>query len=164
MGVGHSTSTFLLSSSSREYSLQGADLQCFSTVYDEPQVYKYAVRYVFETTGPLQPITSNLSTSESSPLFEYEPFDPRIPSNPFYLPWALRGILEDQQIRSLFADDLDSLRSEFERWNPKTKPLQQVRMALEPLRGLPRPRDTNQEIPEAAETGKDPSKAGLSKL
>lgn len=54
------------------------------------------------------------------------------------LPWALRGIIEDQQIRALFADELQTLRDQFEVWQPKTKALQQVQAALEPLRLIPR--------------------------
>jgi hypothetical protein len=130
-------------------------------VYDEKQVYKYAVRYLLETSGPLTPISAEAISPES--LFDYEAFDPRAPANPYFLPWALRGILEDRQIRTLFADELDQLRKQFEDWNPKTKPLQQVKMALEPLRGLPKPK-VQQDIQESAETGKGPGSKPFAKL
>lgn len=54
------------------------------------------------------------------------------------LPWALRGIIEDQQVRALFSEELQTLRDQFEVWQPKTKALQQVQAALEPLRLIPR--------------------------
>lgn len=65
------------------------------------------------------------------------------------LPWALRGIIEDPQIRTLFSDDLQSLRDQFEEWRPKTKALQQVQAALEPLRLIPRSAKSNNEFEEA---------------
>lgn len=54
------------------------------------------------------------------------------------LPWALRGIIEDTQIQTIFGEELQSLRDQFETWQPKTKALQQVQAALEPLRLIPR--------------------------
>lgn len=149
-----------------------------STVYDEPQVYYYAARYLLETTGVVQAASSPSHASQDvPPLFEVEPFDPRVPTNPYFLPWALRGVLEDPQIRSLFEDDIskvsfhafsvdsslaveNQLRDDFENWHPKTKPLQGVKLALEPLRGIPRTRPGSKpaSIHETAETGKDPKK------
>jgi len=130
-----------------------------STVYEEPQVYKFAVRYLLETTPPL-PVTPTAKSilTEPAPTFEYEPFDPRIPGNPFFLPWAMRGILEDTQIRALFSDELKQLREQFGHWHPKTKALQQVKAALEPLR-LPKSMLSNEvkKLPESLYTGKNPN-------
>lgn len=109
-----------------------------STVYEEPQVYTYAVRYLLETSGPLLP-PSPKHAADSPPMFEHEAHDPRVPRNTMvFLPWALRGVIEDPQIRQYFGGELQQLRDEFERWDPKTKALQQVKTALEPLRFLPR--------------------------
>lgn len=119
-------------------------------------VYKYAIRYLMETTSPLlhDPNAVNQSDDEA---FKIEDFNPRAPANPYcelvsllkvrcclltpawlVLPWALRGIIEDAQIRTLFSEELQTLRDQFEVWQPKTKALQQVQAALEPLRLIPR--------------------------
>ena len=76
------------------------------------------------------------------------------------------AVIEDPQIRTFFASELQQLRDEFERWDPKTKALQQVKTALEPLRFLPRSTllVANSDVPEAAETGKGSSKKPAAKL
>ena len=62
-----------------------------STVYEEPQVYTYAVRYLLETSGPLLP-PSPKHAADATPMFEHEAHDPRVPRNTMvFLPWALRG-------------------------------------------------------------------------
>jgi hypothetical protein len=61
-----------------------------STVYEEPQVYTYAVRYLLETSGPLLPPSGH--AADATPMFEHEAHDPRVPRNTMvFLPWALRG-------------------------------------------------------------------------
>lgn len=79
-----------------------------STVYKESIVYKYAVRYLFETSGIMQPYDTK-SSDPAPPHFDVEAFDPRIPTNPYFLPWALRGIIDDEQIRANFESELSKV-------------------------------------------------------
>ena len=165
-----------------------------STVYEEPQVYSYAVRYLLETSGPLLPPSGH--AADATPMFEHEAHDPRVPRNTMvFLPWALRGggvfaclacgcahtpltesdiggpcpmactcaraVIEDPQIRRYFGAELQQLRDEFERWEPKTKALQQVKTALEPLRFLPRSTLALVSEPSSHPPASDSEEAGL---
>ena len=83
------------------------------------------------------------------------------------------AVIEDPQIRRYFGAELQQLRDEFERWDPKTKALQQVKSALEPLRFLPRStlalvsEPSHPPAPvvrEGDETGLDPEKQKKARL
>ena len=93
---------------------------------DEPAVYELAVRFHFET-----------SLAPRTPLVQLD-FDPCSRPSSYALPWALRGLLEDKRVRDLFGDELVELRESFESWHPVSKPLRDVKRALEPLRLIPR--------------------------
>jgi hypothetical protein len=41
-------------------------------------------------------------------------FNPRDRRNPYLLTWALRGIIEDPQVRELFSNELIALREAYE--------------------------------------------------
>lgn len=41
-------------------------------------------------------------------------FNPRDRRNPYLLTWALRGIIEDPQVRELFGNELTALREAYE--------------------------------------------------
>lgn len=75
--------------------------------------YSLATRYFFETTSPTSAPTVEGPLSGIPPL-EIEPYNPREPQNPYYLPWALRGILEDRHVRELFGNELEELRKQYD--------------------------------------------------
>ena len=56
--------------------------------------------------------------------------------NPYYLPWTLRGILEDTRLRENqgLMREVDVLRDEFEQWHPTHKVFKDLKFRLEPLR------------------------------
>lgn len=123
-----------------------------SLIYDEPQVYSLAVRYLLEVTPPshpatartthvpAQPSTSSLGANHRSshpytapglPLLELDTAegigdigkDAKRNSNPYALPWSLRGLLEDDTVRRFYADDIRKLVRDYEMWAPTTKTL-----------------------------------------
>ncbi|KAK4058530.1 hypothetical protein OIO90_000692 [Microbotryomycetes sp. JL221] len=55
--------------------------------------------------------------------------------------FALRGLIEDSAIRELFDEELHALREAYETWRPATKALKEVKLKLEGIRMLPRPKD-----------------------
>jgi hypothetical protein len=55
-------------------------------------------------------------------------------SNPFFLPWALRGLLEEEKVRKELGDEVQELLRLFENWRPVSKPLKDVRFRLEAVR------------------------------
>ena len=66
------------------------------------------MRYFFETTSPLSHPTVD-NPLQTIPPLTMEPYNPLERVNPYYLPWALRGILEDRQVQELFGAELDEL-------------------------------------------------------
>ena len=89
-------------------------------------LFRLAIRFLFESTGPIQPASLHLS-----------PFQARAARNDYTIPWALRGIIEDRRISSLFGQELAELRVAFDKWQPKTAILKEVRKKLEPVRQPP---------------------------
>jgi len=55
-------------------------------------------------------------------------------SNPFYLPWAMRGILEEEAVKKDMQDEVNELLRLFDEWKPTTKPLKDVRFRLEAVK------------------------------
>jgi hypothetical protein len=65
---------------------------------------------------------------------EYEGPPGTANANPFYLPWAMRGILEEDTVRTALSEEAKRLRELFENWRPVTKGLKDVKFRLEALR------------------------------
>ncbi|GAB7357924.1 hypothetical protein MBLNU230_g0091t1 [Neophaeotheca triangularis] len=57
-------------------------------------------------------------------------------ANPFYLPWAVRGMLEEAAVKQDFQDEVKELVEEFEAWKPTSKVLKDVRWRLEGVRSM----------------------------
>ena len=55
-------------------------------------------------------------------------------ANPYFLPWALRGILEEEAVKKDMGDEVKELVEEFEEWKPVSKVLKDVRFRLEGVR------------------------------
>lgn len=84
--------------------------------------YSLAVEHALETTSignvPLQ-------------VQDYE-----LPStnNPFILPWAMRGLLEEEYVRKELYDETSELLAQFENWRPSSKVLKDVKFRLEAVK------------------------------
>ncbi|KAL1296580.1 hypothetical protein AAFC00_000077 [Neodothiora populina] len=55
-------------------------------------------------------------------------------ANPYFLPWALRGILEEDVVKKDMGDEVREIVGEFEEWRPVSKVLKDVRFRLEGVR------------------------------
>jgi hypothetical protein len=55
-------------------------------------------------------------------------------ANPYFLPWALRGIFEEEIVKTDMQDEVGDLIAEFEEWKPSSKILKDVRFRLEGVR------------------------------
>jgi hypothetical protein len=95
-----------------------------SRLYDSPQLYSLAVSHTLETT----------SAPESPLVRNYEGLTGSRESNPFFLPWAMRGILEEDKVRKELGDECRDLLALFDEWRPTTKGLKDVKFRLEALR------------------------------
>ncbi|GBC08114.1 hypothetical protein RclHR1_07910003 [Rhizophagus clarus] len=95
-----------------------------SALYTEVEVYTLAVRYLFETP------------SLGSCDVKLDRFVAQKNNNPFYLPWAMRGILEDKEVLELqhLKYEIMKLRKQYEDWEPSSKAMKEVKFRLEPMK------------------------------
>lgn len=93
-----------------------------SRIYDDEAVYYLAVEHALETTsvGTI-PLRSHRETSSS-------------PQNPYILPFAMRGLLEEDYVRTELYDEITGLIKQFDDWKPSSKVLKDVKFRLEGVR------------------------------
>ncbi|MCJ1393181.1 hypothetical protein MMC18_006053 [Xylographa bjoerkii] len=93
-----------------------------SRIYEDPAVYSLAVEYALETTNiPQTVFHANRST-------------PPISQNPYILPFAMRGVLEEDYVRAEMYDEINELLKQFDAWKPASKVLKDVKFRLEGVR------------------------------
>jgi hypothetical protein len=56
------------------------------------------------------------------------------PTNPYILPFALRGLLEEDYVRHELHQESMELLKQFDEWKPTTKVLKDVKFRLEGIR------------------------------
>ncbi|CAG8523414.1 3325_t:CDS:2, partial [Scutellospora calospora] len=95
-----------------------------SALYNEIDVYTLAVQYLFEVPS--------VKTSQ----VKLKKFQAQQKNNPYYLPWSVRGILEDQNVikNPHFASEINRLKKLYEDWDPSSKVLKELKFRLEPFR------------------------------
>ncbi|KAH0602753.1 uncharacterized protein H6S33_008403 [Morchella sextelata] len=94
-----------------------------SRIYDDVQVYDLGVRHALETTE-----------CEGVEM-KVEPFElPTNTNNPFFLPWSMRGMLEEPHVRNRLHEECMQLLEQFENWKPTSKVLKDVKFRLEGIR------------------------------
>ncbi|KAK6348941.1 hypothetical protein TWF730_009702 [Orbilia blumenaviensis] len=95
-----------------------------SRIYDDAAIYDLGVRHTLETT-----------TKEflRVPL-KVEEFQLPSASNPYILPWAMRGMLEEKRVQNELQDEAQTLLDEFSKWQPVSKVLKDVKFRLEAIR------------------------------
>ena len=92
-----------------------------SRIYEENAVYDLAVEFALETNAIKNaPLSQKLNTTPSA--------------NPYILPWAVRGILEEDFVKSDLRDEANELLKQFDDWKPATKVLKDVKFRLEGIR------------------------------
>ena len=123
-----------------------------STVYEELDVYKLPLEYMFETSpfgslqvkAPAPMISQQIKESSDKAKRQVldkvkarlDPFQAKVRLNPFHLPWAMRGIWDDPRILNddNLSHELDKLQNLFEKWNPTSSRLKEIKFRLEPLK------------------------------
>ncbi|OJJ50950.1 hypothetical protein ASPZODRAFT_138076 [Penicilliopsis zonata CBS 506.65] len=93
-----------------------------SRLYDDENVYLLAVEFALET-----------STLSSTSL-EIKRANPSPTPNPYILPFAMRGILEEEYVRRELQQETMELLRQFDDWRPSTKVLRDVKFRLEGIR------------------------------
>ncbi len=55
-------------------------------------------------------------------------------ANPFILPWAMRGLLEEDYVRTELDHETTKLLEQFDAWKPSSKVLKDVKFRLEAVK------------------------------
>ncbi|KAH3913324.1 hypothetical protein HBI56_084950 [Parastagonospora nodorum] len=125
-----------------------------SRVYEDPAIYSLAVQHALETTSlPVapkdRPSTAGSFQGINIPIIgekpyvkdvyklrvkDYEPSATSANPNPFFLPWAMRGLLEEDFVKKELGQEVEELLGMFEEWKPTAKQLKDVKFRLEGVR------------------------------
>ncbi|KAF2686697.1 hypothetical protein K458DRAFT_296968 [Lentithecium fluviatile CBS 122367] len=127
-----------------------------SRVYEDPRVYHLAIQHALETTSlPIAPTQARPSTAASfasinipvpgAKIDERDVYKLRVKEyhegsagagnqNPFFLPWAMRGLLEEEFVKRELQREVEELLGMFEEWKPTGKQLKDVKFRLEAVR------------------------------
>ncbi|KAJ5945805.1 hypothetical protein N7454_002644 [Penicillium verhagenii] len=93
-----------------------------SRLYDDEAVYYMAIQFALET-----------STTPDATL-KIRRSNPSTASNPYILPFAMRGLLEEEHVRRELQEETMELLRQFDDWKPSSKVLKDVKFRLEGIR------------------------------
>jgi len=93
-----------------------------SRLYDDHQVYDLAVTHALETTD-----AGNVPC-------EMQKYEGLSNHNPYRLPWTMRGLLEEDLVKTELSSETAELLQQFDSWKPVTKALKDVKYRLEAVR------------------------------
>jgi hypothetical protein len=96
-----------------------------SRLYDDPQVYNLAVVQALETTD-VGNVECEVRRGEWNAGF--------VTPNPYRLPWTMRGLLEEDFVKTELGIETAELLRQFDDWKPTTKALKDVKYRLEAVR------------------------------
>ncbi|PTB66520.1 hypothetical protein BBK36DRAFT_1201469 [Trichoderma citrinoviride] len=96
-----------------------------SRLYFDSAVYDLAVMHALETTDTAQPTPCVIPKRETAPLAS---------SNPYVLPWIMRGLLEEDFVKTQLSAETEELLRQFDDWKPTNKALKDVKYRLEVVR------------------------------
>ncbi|KAF9771084.1 hypothetical protein IL306_011302 [Fusarium sp. DS 682] len=96
-----------------------------SRLYYDDAVYDLAIAHALETApaGPSPPPCT--ISPRGGPLTS---------QNPYVLPWIMRGLLEENFVRTELSTEADELLRQFDDWKPTNKALKDVKYRLEAVR------------------------------
>ena len=92
-----------------------------SRIYEDETVYDLAIAFALETSSLNNAPITQRPTAVSS-------------SNPYILPFAMRGILEEEYVKNDLQSEVSQLLKEFDDWKPATRVLKDVKFRLEGIR------------------------------
>ncbi|KAJ2489727.1 hypothetical protein IWW37_003784 [Coemansia sp. RSA 2050] len=124
-----------------------------STIYAEPAVFKLALKWLLYSTSSV-PLSSSASVptvalglpaghqhaeASASGLqihMSYRPFNAAERLNPFFIPWIMRTLWDEPEIRQSegLRVELQRLVALFDKWAPETKAGKELKYRLEPVR------------------------------
>jgi hypothetical protein len=93
-----------------------------SRLYDDGNVYDLSVEFSLQTT------------SVSDVPLNLQKYELPTNSNPYVLPWIMRGLLEEDFVKTELSQETTELLKQFDDWKPTTKVLKDVKYRLEAVR------------------------------
>ncbi|KAI9718414.1 MAG: hypothetical protein M1812_004135 [Candelaria pacifica] len=93
-----------------------------SRIYDDDAVYSLAVEHALE------------SSSIGDVALEVQKYEIATNHNPYILPWAARGLLEEDYVRTQLQSETTELLEQFDKWKPASKVLKDVKFRLEAVK------------------------------
>ncbi|KAF4980474.1 hypothetical protein FZEAL_3519 [Fusarium zealandicum] len=96
-----------------------------SRLYYDDAVYDLAVTHALETAPARPSPPPCVVTARQGPLTS---------ANPYVLPWIMRGLLEEDFVRTELSNEADELLRQFDDWKPTNKALKDVKYRLEAIR------------------------------
>ncbi|KAF4120355.1 hypothetical protein GMORB2_3156 [Geosmithia morbida] len=116
-----------------------------SRLYYDDQVYDLAISHALETTTA--PGHGQKSKENQHPECEIRRHGGAVPSgqqgpnqpsaqqpNPYVLPWIMRGLLEEEFVKTELSQEAQELLRQFDDWRPANKALKDVKYRLEAVR------------------------------
>ncbi|KAK3302298.1 uncharacterized protein B0T15DRAFT_300365 [Chaetomium strumarium] len=100
-----------------------------SRLYDDERVYDLAVTHALETTdvaGPSCECEVRHRPGQGAGGLSNP--------NPYHLPWIMRGLLEEDFVKTELSAETEELVRQFDDWKPVTKALKDVKYRLEAVR------------------------------
>lgn len=99
-----------------------------SRLYEDGQVYDLAIAHALETT--------DIVGGGAAVPCEIQKYDPHgiTPSNPYLLPWIMRGLLEEDLVKTELSAETEELLQQFDDWRPVKQALKDVKFRLEAVR------------------------------
>ncbi|KAJ0333384.1 hypothetical protein COL5a_001090 [Colletotrichum fioriniae] len=103
-----------------------------SRLYYDDQVYDLALTHALETSDVRPNVSATVahrrdSTGAGAGASVANP-------NPYHLPWIMRGLLEEDFVRTELSSETEELLRQFDDWKPVTKALKDVKYRLEAIR------------------------------
>ncbi|KAH6893482.1 hypothetical protein B0T10DRAFT_559467 [Thelonectria olida] len=95
-----------------------------SRLYFDDAIYDLAISHALETAPVQNPPPCEI-TSRQGPLAS---------ANPFVLPWIMRGLLEEDFVKTELSAEANELLRQFDDWKPTNKALKDVKYRLEAVR------------------------------
>jgi hypothetical protein len=97
-----------------------------SSLHNYLPIYQLAVSHALDTTTLEKNVDVQIKKYEGPPGAK--------DANPYFLPWAMRGILEEEVVRRELGKECEELLRLFEEWRPQSKGLKDVKFRLEAIR------------------------------
>ncbi|OHF03660.1 hypothetical protein CORC01_00979 [Colletotrichum orchidophilum] len=105
-----------------------------SRLYYDDQVYDLALTHALETSDVRPNVPATVAHRRDSAGGAGVGSASVANPNPYHLPWIMRGLLEEDFVRTELSSETEELLRQFDDWKPVTKALKDVKYRLEAIR------------------------------